>query len=202
MPETEELIDEILDGRRLRREQNRAAVLDALLALFQDGTLQPSSAEIAERAGLSPRSLFRYFDDIDDLHHAAIDQQLARARPLLDVGVGATAPTGEKIERLVEARVSLFEAIGPAARAARACAHRRPIVAAQLAQARSYLREQLRRLFAPELAGPRRDLLPAIDALCSFETHELLRTDQRLSRTRTVAALTGALGALLGGGRP
>ncbi len=185
-----------VDGRRLRREQNREAVLDALLELFRAGNYQPSSNVIAERAGLSPRSLFRYFDDIDDLNHAAIDRQLAAARPLLDIGVDPAAALGDRIDRLVDARTRLFETIAPAARAARVCAPSHPVVAAQLHEGRSYLRQQLARLFASEL-GNEGILLPALDALCSFESFELLRHDQRLSRATTKSALIAALHALL-----
>jgi AcrR family transcriptional regulator len=186
-----------VDGRRLRREQNREAVLDALVALFHEGVYTPSTNDIAERAGISPRSVFRYFEDVDDLNRAAIERQLAKARPLLDVGVDPGTPTRTKIERVVEARVCLFETIAPAARAARISAHRHPVVAAQVDEARRYLRNQLRRVFAPELHDERGAHFPAIDALCAFETYELLRTDQGLSRPKTVAALTDALAALL-----
>src|SRR4051812_49544719 len=120
--------DEV-DGRRLRRTQNRTAVVQALVDLFEEGVYQPSTSEIAERAGLSPRSLFRYFDDVDDLNRAAIERQLADARPLLDLGVGPDAPTDTKIEHLVAARVRLFETVAPAMRATRACAHRHAVVA-------------------------------------------------------------------------
>lgn len=190
-----------VDGRRARREQNRAAVLDALAELYREGTYAPSAGEIAERAGLSSRSLFRYFDDVDDLSRAAIDQQLARARPLLAVDVGSRDPTATKVERLVDARLRLYEAIAPAARAARICAWRHPVIAGQVAASRSYLRHQLECLFAPELAalGPGRaaGALAAIDALCSFESAELLRGEQRLSRTQAAAALVHGLTALL-----
>lgn len=187
---------EEVDGRRLRREQNRQAVIDALVELLHEGHYQPSANEVAARAGLSPRSLFRYFDDIDDLNHAAIERQLDAARPLLTLDVDARAPTATKIGHLVEGRMQLFETIQPAARAARACAHRHGVVAAQLRQSRSFLRHQLRRLFAAELAE-RPLLFHALDALCSFETHEMLRVDQGLSRAKAVAALEAALHALL-----
>lgn len=188
--------DEV-DGRRLRRTQNRTAVVQALVELFEEGVYQPSTAEIAERAGISPRSLFRYFDDVDDLHRAAIDSQLERAQPLLQLDLPPDASTPTKIDRLVEARVRLFETIEPAARAGRVVAHRRPMVATTLDESRAYLRHQLRTLFAPELGGERAALLPAIDALCSFESYELLRVHQSLSRPKTVAALTAALTQLL-----
>ena len=190
-------ISQEVDGRRLRREQNREAVLDALAELFSEGFYQPRANEIAERAGISPRSLFRYFDDIDDLNRATIERHLAAARPQLDIGIGPDAPTKAKIERVVEARVRLFEAIAPAARAARGYALRHPVVAAQVRESRSHLRNQVHRLFARELEGDRAALLPVIDTLCSFETCELLRFDQGLSRSKTVSALVSALTALL-----
>lgn len=186
------------DGRRRRRAANRDAVLDALGELFAGGNYEPSGAEIAERAGLSLRSLFRYFDDVDDLYRAAIERALDAARPLLDVGAGPDAPTPVKIERVVAARMRLYDRIEPAARAARVCAHRHAVVAAQIAESRSYLRHQLARLFVPELRE-RPASLAAVDALLSFESHQLLRHAQRLSRPKTAGALTDALGALLAG---
>ena len=184
------------DGRRLRRAQNREAVLDALTELFAQGVLQPTTDEIAERAGISPRSLFRYFEDMDDLAHAAIRRQLDAARPLVDVDARPDDDTAVKIARLLESRARLFEAIAPAARAARVTAHRRPGVAAQVREARRFLRAQVGALFADELAD-RKGLLPAVDVLCSFESYDLLRRDQGMSRHKAVDALTAALTALL-----
>lgn len=198
---------ETADGRRLRREQNREAVIDALLGLFRDGVFEPSSNEIAERAGLSPRSLFRYFDDVDDLHRAAVERHLARARPLVALQVRADAPTATKIECLVQGRARLWEEIAPGARATRVCAHRYPLLAEELRGNRAYLRRQVRDLFEPELrplgaaAAP---VVAALDVLCSFESYELLRFDQGLSRPKAMAALVAALSALLchSGGTP
>ena len=98
---------------------------------------------------------------------------------------------------MIDARIRLYEAITPGARAARITAHRHPLVAKQVADSRSYLRDQVRRLFARELNGARLSLLPAVDALCSFETYELMRVDQKMSRPRVAAALSVALTTLL-----
>jgi AcrR family transcriptional regulator len=190
-------VDEEVDGRRLRRDQNREAVIDALLALFGEGVYEPSTNEIAERAGLSPRSLFRYFEDLDDLHRAAAQRQLQRARPLLDLGVEPGAPTATKIDHLVQARLRLYEEIAPAARATRVCAHRHAVLARELRTNRTYLRNQMCELFAPELAGAGAGLLPALDVLCSFESYELLREAHGLSRAKIATALRAALTTLL-----
>jgi AcrR family transcriptional regulator len=185
------------DGRHLRREQNREAALDALVALFAEGVYQPSTADVAERAGISPRSLFRYFDDVEDLTRAAIERQLAAAFALLDLDVRPDDPTAAKVRHLVEVRCRLFDAIAPAARAARGYALRHQVVAAHLADGRDHLRRQVRRLFGPELEHAGTGALPLVDVLCSFETYELLRYDQRLSRTATVAALVRGVTALV-----
>jgi AcrR family transcriptional regulator len=186
-----------LDGRHLRREQNREAVLDAMVELFEEGNLTPTTGEVAVRAGLSPRSLFRYFDDIDDLNRAAIDRQLHEAQPLLDPDVALDAPLEARIDALVTTRARLWDAIAPAARAARALSHRRPLVEAQLHDGRRYMRQQIAHLFPDAPA----EVLPAVDALCSFESYELLRYERQMSRAATNDALTAGLTALLGGSR-
>jgi hypothetical protein len=112
--------------------------------------------------------------------------------------VESDQPSAEKIEAMVSARAQLFELIGPARRAGRACAHRRPVVATQLHEGRTFLRQQLRHVFAPELAARDDSVFPAVDALLSFETYDLLRHDQGLSRAAVAASLTAALTAILG----
>lgn len=184
------------DGRRRRRATNRQTVLQALVDLFAEGVYQPSAADIAARAGISPRSLFRYFDDVDDLSRAAIEFELSRARPLFEVAVPAGSTLGERVDLVAAARVRLFAAIAPAARAARVSAHRNAVVAAQVAEARRYLRHQLSDVFAAELAGARAGRLPALDALCSFEAYDLLQ-GQGLTAARIAAVVADALGALL-----
>lgn len=185
-----------LDGRRLRREQNRQAVVEALVELYREGRLDPSAAEVAERAGLSPRSLFRYFDDADDLNRTAVRHLQAIARPLLAVEPGPEAPLATRVEALVASRLRLWTTVAPAARVSRLRSPSSPLLAAELANGRRFLRRQLAELFAPELAR-RPWALAALDVLCSFESVELLLHDQRLSRQRTAATLEASILALL-----
>jgi TetR/AcrR family transcriptional regulator, regulator of autoinduction and epiphytic fitness len=202
MPSPQHLApDGAVDGRRARRDRNRVAVVDALLTLYGDGNLDPSSAEIAERAGLSPRSLFRYFDDVDDLCRVAINRHVERVTPLAALDVRASDPLDERIEHVVVARVALIEAIGSVGTISRLKAPFHPVVAEQLTQARAYLRNQLREAFATELerasAGPPGAALAAADVLLSYESYQLLRADQGLGRDAATRVLIAALGALL-----
>ena len=121
------------DGRRLRRALNREAVVDALLDLYREGNLRPGTDLIAERAGLSPRSLFRYFEDTDDLAGEAALRQQIRALPLVVLEVEADADFDERVRVLVEQRFRLFGEIGNAALASRLRAPFHPRMAEALA---------------------------------------------------------------------
>jgi len=189
------------DGRRVRRELNREAVIDSLLAFFRVGNYHPSCSEIAAGAGLSERSLFRYFEDVEDLHRAATDREITVGLPLLASAATPQDLTQVKIERLVHARAALFERAGPAARALRANAHRHTKLAVELDRHRTLLRGQLRELLAPELAARGTAVLPAIEVLCSHQSWDRLRHRQGLSAESAAAALIAALTALLTGPR-
>lgn len=188
------------DGRHARRDRNRLAVVDAMLTLYADGNLDPSSDEIAERAGLSPRSLFRYFDDLDDLVRVAIARQHERLLPMAQLDVSVAAPLTDRIARLVQQRVRLFVAISSVGIVSRVRAPFQPLIASELAISRTFLRRQIEHLFAPELAARSAGgagAVAAIDVLTSFESLQLLRHDQMLERTAIEATLTDSLVRLL-----
>jgi TetR/AcrR family transcriptional regulator, regulator of autoinduction and epiphytic fitness len=184
-------------------KRNRDTVVDALLSLHREGNLRPSSNEIAERAGISPRSLFRYFADIDDLSRAAISRQLDRVRPMLEIDVAADADVAERVAALATSRARVFETMGPSGLVARLRAPFKPVIAAELAHARLFFRQQVEQVLAPELArmdvATRTATVAAIDVLCSFESWQLLRNDQGMDEAAAGAALRIAVVRLLGG---
>ncbi len=193
--------EQLTDGRQLRRVRNREAVVEALLDLYREGNLEPNSEEIADRSGLSPRSLFRYFEDVDDLVRAAIERQTERALPFVPIAASPDDPLDERISVLVGQRFSLFDVVGNAAMVARLRSPFQPLLARELAQNRQFLRSQLRDLFARELELMEDDdaaaTLAAIDVLTTFESYRLLRAEQRLSPEQAQRALSMSLAAIL-----
>lgn len=169
----------------------------ALLHLYDEGHIDVSAAEIANRAGLSERSLFRYFDDVDDLYRAACDAQFDRISLLADISDLGRGSLASKVERFVNQRVRLFKKVGNIGRAARAYSHRVPLIQRQLSRGRKILREQMLRHFDDELATMERTArlaaIAGIDVLCSYESYELMRHDQRLSDAAVKSALTISL---------
>ena len=189
------------DGRRARRERNRVAVVDAMFALLQDGHLPPSAELIAERAGVSVSSVFRYFDDLDDLQRETIDRYFERFAPLFvvpDIGVGSL---DDRVGRYVDARLALYEATEPIARMARFRAVEEGLIARSLADTRARLAAQVRTHFAPELASmtpaAADDATALVDSLTAFEAWDLLRVGHGRSRVQIRRAWVRGIRALL-----
>ena len=187
------------DGRQLRRMRNREAVVEALLDLYREGNLSPNAEQIAARSGLSPRSLFRYFDDVDDLIRAAIHSQQSQALPLVLIDATPESPFQTRVTALVEQRFRVYDAVGNAAMVARLRAPFAPVLDETLRRNREFLRSQMANLFAPELAEMEgaATALAAADVVTSFESRRLLLDDQGLTPTQAKAVMAGALSALL-----
>jgi AcrR family transcriptional regulator len=190
-----------LDGRRARRGRNREAVVDALLQLFREGDLNPSVATVAERSGVSLRSVFRYFDDLDEMGRIAIQRHLDAVGHLFDlprIGEGSRA---ERIDALVAQRMGLYERVAPVMRAALLRAPFQTVIASALVQRRKFLRAQVAEQFAPELAtlseAEAADVLSGLDVLTSFESLELLLADHKISAARASAAIRNSIDRLL-----
>jgi TetR/AcrR family transcriptional regulator of autoinduction and epiphytic fitness len=97
------------DGRSLRRKRNRDAVIAALIELIQEGELTPTVAKIADRAAVSHRSVFRYFDDLNDLARTAIETEFRKAWPLSVIANVGEGPLDERIGSLVASAIRTLQ---------------------------------------------------------------------------------------------
>lgn len=190
------------DGRTARRDRNRDAVLDAALELFAEDALEPSAAQIAERAGVSLRSVHRYFDDMSSLARAAIERNLERSAPLFAAAEESVhGELRDRVEHLVGARLALYEEMAPLMRATRRRAGSNPVLAERLALTRDQLRAQVEQVLAPELSAmatsQRRDIGAALDVLLGFDSFEHLRRVRGLGRAATTRALVRATTTLV-----
>jgi AcrR family transcriptional regulator len=189
------------DGRTARRDRNKEAVLDAVIELFTEDNLDPGPDQVAERVGLSARSVYRYFEDREGLVRAAIERHLERVFPHYLIHAIGEGPLESRVERFVAARLHLYQTIAATARASRLRAVNDPIVAEQVAATRRALGHQVARHFAPELrplpAAERRSVSAAVDALCQLETLDHFMVHLGLSRPQTHRLLVDALGHLV-----
>ncbi len=190
--------DATVDGRRARRHRSRDLAVDAFLDLLGEGVLRPTAQQVAERSGVSLRSIFRIFDDVESLNAAACARQLSRIRHLF-VDVMPTGTLAERVAEVVAINGRLYESIAPIRRAALRAAPESPALREQLARARGWVRAEVERVFAPELAGTPRDTASAVEMALSFEAWDQLRVAQGMSPTRAASAVTRLVAAVLTG---
>lgn len=190
-----------VDGRTARRDRNRDAVLDAVLELFTEDMFMPGANEVAERSGVSPRSVYRYFEDAEALTRAAIDRQLELVEPLFHIPAIGEGPLDERIERFVTCRIRLWDAVGPTARAASFRASTNAVMREQFESTRELLRGQVAQMFAPELddldVAHSRAVLGSVDLLCEFAGLDHLRRVRGLTDAQTRDILVRSLRLLL-----
>lgn len=189
-----------VDGRVARSHRTRNAIIDALLALLEEGNVHPTVEEVAARASVAPRTVFQHYPDREALFRAVSERRQAR----LDAQMGeidATAPLDERIVALAEQRARIYEWIAPVRRAALLMEPFSPSVSAALTGFRAVKRAEVRRVFAGELAtvddGERGAVEASLCAVSSYSNWEALRRHQGLDVDGARAALVCALRALL-----
>ena len=183
------------DGRSLRSERSREAMVSALFELVGEGVLRPTAQQVAERAGVGIRSVFRHFEDMDTLL-AEVDARLRReAEPLI-----AMPPPAGNLEKraraLVAHRALIFERIAPYKRSGNLQRPRSRYLQRMHQNLVAELRAGLRS-WLPELAEAPSDLRDALELLTSFEAWDRLRTEQRLGAERARASVERGVLALL-----
>jgi AcrR family transcriptional regulator len=70
-----------IDGRRLRSERTRLAIIEAYLELLRQYSVMPTAAQLADEAGCSVRSIFERFSDLDALKLAVADYAIVQGQP-------------------------------------------------------------------------------------------------------------------------
>lgn len=183
------------DGRRARTVQSRRKIVEAMLALAREGDVAPNADVVAERAGVGRRTVFRLFEDMESLYsemHAIMRERIEHIRQMPIEGV----TWRERLDRLIERRIKLFEEILPVKRAGDVHRYRSAFLQDAHAEVTRTLRTMLRFVLPKSIADDA-DQFEALDAAMSIEHWQRLRGEQRLSAKaaervlrRTVAALT------------
>ena len=96
---------EAVDGRLRRVVRSRQALCEAYLDLVHEGILQPGAEQIAEKAGLSRRSVFHHFKSLADLYTAAAEIGMERCAPFMQE-IPRDGPVEDRLAALVAAVTS------------------------------------------------------------------------------------------------
>lgn len=186
---------EVVDGRRLRSERSRLAIIDAALSLQQEGTLVPTAQQISERAGVGIRSFFRHFDDMESLFQAA-DDHIRGSYEALFLGGDRDGTVAERVEHAVERRARAYESIRNMVLGSLAQLWRYEVLRKNYARSQRGLRKDLDD-WLPELKSLPRDKREAVDAIASFEMWHRLREIQGLGQKASIEVVSDLLKGLI-----
>ena len=158
-----------LDGRVARSRRTRAAIVEALVDLLEEGNPQPTIEEIAARAGVAPRTVFQHYADREALFAAVSAHREAHLQELMGT-IDPARRWRSASSEVVAQRARVYEWIAAVRRGALLMEPFSPAVHASLEAFRAAKREELARVFATELAacadeGERAALAAALGAV-------------------------------------
>ena len=193
-------LDEPIDGRTARAVRTKDAIVEACLGLIDEGDLRPTGPRIAERAGVSVRSIFQHFDDLDALF-AAVGQRVVVRIGGLIAHIDPVTPLHDRIDAFVHQRAAVLESLTPVLRAALVHAASSGVIRGQFEQGHHFLRLQVAEVFGPEIASaPDGEvLLHGLVVALSWTTWDLLRAAQDQSVAQARAVVTLMVRSLLAG---
>ena len=183
------------DGRHRRSERNRDSIVDAMFTLIQAGKMEPSAAEVAEEAGVSARTVFRHFEDMDSLY-AEMAQRMERdifpiiSQPFTEPG------WRERLNDLLTRRFKIYDWIMPLKTAANIRRFGSPFLMAQYRRFLSLERELLMGVL-PDTARDDEILFAALEMCAGFQTWRRLRQDQLLDADKAAAVVRLTIDRLL-----
>ncbi|HIF94404.1 MAG: TetR/AcrR family transcriptional regulator [Myxococcales bacterium] len=175
------------DGRVQRSERSRSAIVGAMLQLIGEGSLSPTAQKVAERADVGVRTVFRHFSDMETLF-ATMNEQLTTDVESLFVNEVQSGPFTERVDALIERRVSIFGKLAPYVRSSTLQRWRSTFLQQEHERTTRILRRDLRR-WLPEVEAAPSEVADALELVLSFEAWNRLRIEQKLGLRRTTAVM-------------
>jgi len=187
-----------VDGRTRRSAGTRRAVAEAYLDLAHDGVLKPTARDVAAKAGVSERAVFRHFQDLETLMAEAARLQIERIGKAVPPPASTDGPLDTRLAAFAARWCELNERVTPVRRVALLYEPFSKEVARRLGWIRGVRRREIERTFEAELeVEDRREVVAALSATSSWATWNQLRTRHELDGAAARRTVTRSLAALL-----
>lgn len=185
------------DGRIQRSERSRGAIVQAMVELIGEGELAPTAGQVAARADVGVRTVFRHFSDMETLYAAMND--VIQERHAAGFAPGdSDADLATRVEGLLAQRFDLLERLAPFIRASDRPRARSAFLREQRDRDVRALRKNLLG-WLPELSDADPAVAHALEMALSFEAWNRLRIDQKLSVRKAQDAVRVLVSALADG---
>ena len=175
-----------IDGRIARGIRTRHAIVAAHTELVREGVLRPTAQMVADRAGVSVRTIWTNFSDLEALLRATTELWMAMDLQVWEP-VSPELPLAERIEVFCTRQADRVEHMAPAARASVLGEPFSPALRDGRRTVSTRLKADLEHTFTPEL-GAYEDSSTIYDELyvtASWPVWQMMTED--LERTREQA---------------
>ena len=189
-------INKTTDGRKLRSEDSKRRIVSAMLELVREGRMAPRAEEVANRANVGLRTVFRRFKDMESLY---AEMSVAINEKVDSVIEGSIDGNNwqEDLSGMVERRLKVYEIIMPYRVAAEALKFQSTVLLTRHMEIVRDERQRLRTLL-PESVLDDSAMIEGLEAALSFDMWNQLRNDQRLGPAEAGAVVSRIVRSLLG----
>ena len=184
-----------VDGRRERSAASRRQILAAMIDLVESGQPSPTAETVAARAGVSLRTVFRHFEEMEKLHLELAAVVFERVRPILDRPI-EQREWPDSLTDAIARRAEFFEMMAPFKTAIDVHRHRSRAIAAQHRRITVMSRDLLAASVPSQLLADR-EKFELLSLLLSLEAWQRLREQQGLTVEESRQAVLRAARALI-----
>lgn len=183
-----------IDGRRLRGQVNRSKLVAAMIDLVREGTIAPTAEQVAARAQVALRTVFRHFDDMESLYQEINTEIMRLITPLVSTPFKSTQWRG-RLDESIERRALIFETILPFFNAATSLRHQSPFLRENVQLMVEMQRTLLFKLL-PKQVSENSPTFAALNLVMSINAWQQLREYQGLDQAAAKQAMSTTAKAL------
>jgi len=184
----------VTDLRRRRSVTTRRKIADALRALVEEGAVRPTAEQVAARAGVGLRTVFRHFDDMETLYREIVSGVDALVIPVVTREMTATG-WQERLLECCKVLADHYEGLTSLYQTSQVHRHSSGYLDEQLHRYAQMQREMLRGVLPKDRLGDKA-LLAALGLVLSMDAWMHLRREQGLSPAAALKATRCAVAAL------
>jgi AcrR family transcriptional regulator len=183
------------DGRRQRSEQSREKIIAAMFSLIGEGHVNVSAAQVAQRSGVSIRTVFRQFEEVDEIYRQIIARLEEELMPTLLAPYQARG-WKRQLAELINRRAEIYEYVMPFKVSSAVRRFKSVPLMDDHARFVTLERAALKAVL-PDSITCRPTWLAAIDNAVSFEAWRRLRQDLKLEPEAARDTLQFSIRALI-----
>ncbi|MDT0596459.1 TetR/AcrR family transcriptional regulator [Glaciecola petra] len=168
------------DGRFERSKRNRQSIIDAMIKLIGEGIYIPTAQQVADEAGITIRTVFRHFSEMD-LLYKEIDDFCKPTYEKLFIFEEFSESLNDRVHELIDACINAYVELFHLEKATHVLMWRSEVIQSTYKRNQILIRKTLLKIL-PELKDSQKPYAIEIaDAITSFEYFERLYSFQDLS---------------------